>query len=124
MSVLIDTSKWVAHFRRRNEALVEPIERDSAATHPIVPHELACGTPPAPRARTLHDLGLLPSVKHATLSEVMALIEREELYGPRCGLVNMTLVASTLITPGAAMSTQSMRLAELARRFDVAHPTD
>jgi predicted nucleic acid-binding protein len=45
MSVLIDTSVWVGHFRDCNEALVDLIELDLALTHPMVLVELACGTP-------------------------------------------------------------------------------
>ena len=61
MNVLIDTSVWVAHFRCRSDALVELMVLDLALTHPMVIGELACGTPPAPRGRTLHDIGLLRS---------------------------------------------------------------
>ena len=49
----------------------------------------------------------------------MAFIEREKLYGLGCGLVDMLLLASTLITPGAALWTLDKRLAELAGRFGV-----
>lgn len=119
--VLLDTSVWVDHFRRRNDRLISLIERDMAATHPMVLVELACGTPLAPRARTLHDLGLLPSVHQASLSEVMEFIERERLYGLGCGLVDMALMASTLITPGARLWTRDKRLAALAERFMAAY---
>ena len=117
----MDTSVWVDHFRTRNEALARLIERDSAATHPMVLVELACGTPPAPRDRTLHDLGLLPRVHQATLNEVMELIERKRLWGLGCGLVDMVLLASTLITPGTFLWTHDKRLADLARRFTIEH---
>lgn len=121
MRVLIDTSVWMDHFRSRNGRLIELIERDLVATHPMVLVELACGTPPAPRARTLHDLGLLPSVSQATFSEIAELIERERLYGVGCGLVDMALLASTLISPGALLWTRDKRLCALAERFQVAH---
>jgi len=121
MSVLIDTSVWVDHFRRGNDGLVALIEQDRALTHPMVIGELACGTPPAPREQTLGYLGLLPACKQASLREVMAFIEREKLYGLGCGLVDMTLLASTLITPGAELWTLDRRLADLAERFAVAH---
>ena len=101
--------------------MIELIERDLVATHPMVLVELACGTPPAPRARTLHDLGLLPSVSQATFSEIAELIERERLYGVGCGLVDMALLASTLISPGALLWTRDKRLCALAERFQVAH---
>jgi hypothetical protein len=59
--VLIDTSVWVAHFRQCNAELVRLLALDGALMHPLVQAELACGTPPEPRARTLADLGLLAS---------------------------------------------------------------
>ncbi len=121
MSVLIDTSVWVAHFRRRNEALVELVEGDRALNHPMVVVELACGTPPSPRTQTLGSIGLLRSCNQATLQEVRDFIERERLYGLGCGLVDMTLLASTLTTPGARLWTMDKRLAETAQRFGAAY---
>ena len=119
MNVLIDTSVWVDHFRNRNDALIGLIETDLALTHPMVLVELACGTPPAPRSRTLNDIGLLQLASKASLDEVMEFIEREKLYGLGCGLVDMVLLASTLITPDAKLWTLDKRLAGLAERFEV-----
>lgn len=121
MSVLIDTSIWVEHFRRGNPALMALILRDEGLTHPMILGELACGTPPAPRTQTLGDIGLLQSVRQASWDEVRALIEQEQLYGLGCGLVDVTLLASTLITPGARLWTRDRRLGELAQRFGVAY---
>jgi hypothetical protein len=120
VSVLIDTSVWVDHFRNRNKALIDLIEMDLALTHPMVLVELACGTPPAPRTRTLSDIGLLLPAKQASLGEVMDFIEGEALSGLGCGLVDMVLLASTLITPGAELWTLDKHLANLAERFGVA----
>ena len=53
----------------------------------------------------------------------MNFIEREKLYGLGCGWVDMTLLASALITPGTLLWTQDKRLAALAERFEVAHQT-
>ena len=89
MSVLIDTSVWVDHFRNRNGALVDLLETDLALTHPMVLVELACGTPPSPRTQTLNDISLLRPCNQASLQEVMEFIEREKLYGRGCGLVDM-----------------------------------
>lgn len=121
MSVLIDTSVWVDHFRRRSDALVEVLLQDQALTHPMVLAELACGTPPAPRERTLAEIGLLQPARQASLSEVMDFVGREKVYGLGCGLVDMVLLASTLITPTARLWTLDKRLAELAERFGVAY---
>jgi predicted nucleic acid-binding protein len=119
--VLIDTSVWIEHFRQRSEALIDLLEGDVALTHPMVCAELACGTPPAPRAQTLHDLELLRPTQQASLREVVDFIEREKLYGLGCGLVDMVLLASTLITPGAELWTLDKRLAALSERFGVMH---
>ncbi|KON81253.1 type II toxin-antitoxin system VapC family toxin [Azoarcus sp. PA01] len=119
--VLVDTSVWVDHFRQRNDVLVDLLDLDLALTHPMVLVELACGTPPAPRARTLGDIGLLQQTQQASLREVMDFIEREKLYGLGCGLVDMVLLASTLITPGAELWTLDKRLVTLSERFGVMH---
>ncbi|MHB0992471.1 MAG: type II toxin-antitoxin system VapC family toxin [Burkholderiales bacterium] len=119
--VLIDTSVWIDHFRKHNEILVNLLDLGFALAHPMILVELACGTPPAPRVRTLSDLGLLQQTQQASLREVIDFIEREKLYGLGCGLVDMVLLASTLITPGAELWTLDKRLAALSERFGVRH---
>jgi predicted nucleic acid-binding protein len=119
--VLVDTSVWIDHFRNRNEVLENLLNHDLALTHPMVIGEIACGTPPAPRIQTLADLGLLPMIQHVSLHETMAFIEHESMYGMGCGLVDMILLTSTLITPGAKLWTLDKRLAKLAEQFGVAH---
>lgn len=118
--VLIDTSVWVAHFRQRNTELIALLATDQALMHPMVLGELACGTPPE-RTRTLADLGMLQATQQASLREVMAFVDRDQLYGLGCGLVDMSLLASTLLTPGATLWTLDKRLADLAARYKVAH---
>jgi predicted nucleic acid-binding protein len=121
MGVLVDTSVWVDHFRNGNDALVGLIERDLVLVHEMVIVEIACGTPPAPRVDTLRYLGLLQHCKVATLAEVAEFIEQEKLFGLGCGLVDLALLASTLITPGAELWTLDRKLAELAAKFSVVH---
>lgn len=118
--ILIDTSVWVAHFRQRNAALVALLAADQALMHPMVLGELACGAPPE-RARTLSDLALLQATQHASLREIMAFVDREQLHGLGCGLVDMSLLASTLLTPGVTLWTLDNRLADLAARYQVVH---
>jgi predicted nucleic acid-binding protein len=119
--VLVDTSVWVDHFRHTNESLVDLLSVDMAITHPMVVTELACGTPPAPRGRTLADIATLPQSQQASLTEVRELIEREQLFGLGCGLVDLTLLASTMLTAGARLWTLDQRLGRLAERFQVAY---
>jgi len=119
MSVLVDTSVWVQHFRDRNAALVELLTLDLALVHPMVILELACGTPPAPRSQSLGNMEFLRRANQATMNEVLDFVERERLYGLGCGLVDVTLLASTLITPGARLWTLDRRLLDLAKRFGI-----
>ena len=119
MKVIVDTSVWVDHFKKRNDALIALLQLDRALTHPMVLAELACGTPPAPRARTLGDIGLFEAPNQASVPEILQFIEVEQLHGLGCGLVDVALLASTLITPGAQLWTLDKRLAALAERFGV-----
>lgn len=119
--VLVDTSVWIEHFRHRSGALMDLLDSDLVLTHPMVWVELACGTPPAPRAQTMQDIRLLQQTQQASLSEVLDFIEREKLYGLGCGLVDMVLLASTLLTPQAELWTLDKRLAALCERFGVIH---
>lgn len=116
--VLIDTSVWVDHFRRRNTVMVDLLERDEVLTHPLIVGEIACGTPPQ-RTHTLAALGRLRSVQQATADEATAFIERERLFGLGCGLIDLMLLASVMMSPGAVLWTKDKRLAMLAVRFGV-----
>lgn len=121
MNVLVDTSVWVDHFKRGNSILIHLMETDRVLIHPMVLAEIACGTPPAPRQQTLNDLSLLQLSSQASLREVIVFLEREKLYGLGCGLVDLMLLASTLITPGALFWTLDKRLDALAQRFAIAY---
>lgn len=118
--VLVDTSVWVDHFRNRNDALVELLELDLVMTHPLIVGEIACGTPPN-RDQTLTDLDSLQMTQQATVREVLVFIERERLFGLGCGVVDMLLLASTLMTPGVELWTLDKRLCALAERLGVTH---
>jgi hypothetical protein len=76
-AVLADTSVWIAHFREPNPALQTLLSADQVLCHPILLIEIACGTPPAPRERTLSDLRQLRFATVANTDETLALIERE-----------------------------------------------
>lgn len=92
--------------------------------HPLIVGEIACGTPPQ-RNRTLLDLNALQPTRQASVQEVMDFIEHERLFGLGCGLVDLLLLASTLMTPDAELWTLDKRLGALASRFGVMHrPTE
>ena len=118
--VLADTSVWVAHFRGASQVLQSLLAADQVICHPLVVLELACGTPPAPRARTLGDLGQLRQAVTATNDEVLALIEKEQLHDSGCGAVDMALLASVLLTPDSLLWTIDKNLNALAVRMGIA----
>ncbi len=121
MNVLVDTSVWVDHFKYGNNILIRLIEMDIALVHPMVVAELACGTPPEPRIQTLGDIELLRPAHQASITEIRDFIEREKLYGLGCGFVDITLLASTLVTPNTQLWTFDKRLERLADRFKIAY---
>lgn len=118
-AVLADTSVWVAHFRQPDPALAAMAADDVLLTHPLVRGEIACGTPPE-RAATLANLALLATPRLAGFDEVFDFIEREKLYGLSCSWVDITLLASVLLTPGTGLWTLDRRLHTQAERFGVA----
>jgi predicted nucleic acid-binding protein len=118
--VLADTSVWVAHFRKPNRVLQSLLADDQILCHPLIVIEIACGTPPAPRERTLADLGRLRSSIIASTDETLALIEAEQLDNSGCGAIDMSLLASVLLTPEATLWTIDKNLGALARRLKVA----
>ena len=118
--VLADTSVWVAHFRSADPVLQSLVAMDQVLCHPLIVLELACGTPPAPRERTLGDLRKLQQAVIATTDETLALIEREQFHDSGCGAVDMALLASVLLTPDTLLWTMDKKLVALATRLGVA----
>lgn len=118
--VLADTSIWVAHFRKANPGLQFLLQGDQVLCHPLVIVEIACGTPPSPRQRTLADLQALRQPAIARQEEVLTLIEREGIADSGCGAVDAMLLASVLLTPGVRLWTADRPLGALGRRLKVA----
>lgn len=118
--VLVDTSIWVAHFRKANAQLQLLLQNDQALCHPLIIIEVACGTPPAPRQRTLANMQNLRQPTVATSDEILTLIEQEHIADSGCGAVDAALLASTLLNPGTRLWTADRPLSSLARRLHVA----
>jgi len=116
--VLVDTSVWVDHFRRSNESLVDLPSLYMTMIHSMIVTDLACGTPLVPRTRTLADIATLLHARQASLTKVRELIERERLFGLRCGVMDLTLLASTMVMTRARLWTSQWHLRHLTLRFD------
>jgi len=111
--ILVDTSVWVDHLRRGDTALVSLLERSAVVMHPFVLGELACGSL-QDRSAVLGLLRDLPAAEVATDSEVLHCIERHALHGRGIGYVDVHLLASVMLMPGAALWTRDRRLHQVA----------
>jgi hypothetical protein len=120
VNVLVDTSIWVAHFKERDEHLVSLLLGAVVACHPFVVLEMACAAPPQ-RSNIIRMLADLESATVATHDEVLDLIDRHSLYGKGCGLVDLSLLASTLLSPNTQLWTSDTRLAKLAAELGCAY---
>ena len=117
--ILVDTSIWVNHFRQSNLQLVNLLTNDQVLCHPLVILEIACGSPPAPRLKTLEYLEKLQTAKIATVREIMTMIENHKLHDSGCGATDMSLLASTLLTENAKLWTQDKNLETLSKKLGV-----
>ena len=97
MWVLVDTSIWIDHFRKRNEALIALLEQGLVLIHPTIIGELACGNLKK-RNEILEYLKVLPRAQEASHEEVLEMIERRHLYGKGLGWIDMHLLASAAIS--------------------------
>jgi predicted nucleic acid-binding protein len=94
--VLVDTSVWIDHFRRRNATLTGLLEQGHVWTHELVIGELACGNL-GNRAGILGYLAELPRVSVASHEEVLRLLEARRLMGRGLGWIDLHLLASSVI---------------------------
>jgi predicted nucleic acid-binding protein len=91
--MLVDTSVWVNHLRRRNATLVGLLEQAQVWTHAFIIGELACGNL-AQRDKLLSALAALPHAPLASHEEVLAFLETHRLMGRGLGWVDVHLLAS------------------------------
>lgn len=119
--ILVDTSVWIDHLRLGDAILAELLERGRVITHPFVIGELATASL-RQRDVILHALCGLPRAVVAQDQEVLDFIERETLFGSGLGYIDIHLLASVRLTPGALLFTCDRRLHTAATRMSVAAP--
>jgi len=112
--VLVDTSVWIDHFRRRSERLAFLLENGLVACHPFVIGELACGTL-ACREEVLGHLERLPALEPVSHEEALRLVEAHHLAGSGLGWVDVHLLASARVS-GTEFWTADRRLKQAAAR--------
>jgi len=120
VSVLLDTSVWIRHFKTSNLRVVQLLESESVVSHEFVVAEIACVSLKS-REETLGYLKELIALPAVSTQEVMLLIESKRLYSRGIGLVDAHLLASTLIVPDTQIWTADKRLESIAREMGIAY---
>lgn len=96
----------------------ELLDQGQIVIHPFITAELALESS-RDRNTTLALLDLLPQARVPQLGEMRLLIESRRLYGLRIGLIDVHLLASTLITPSTLLWTRDKQLRKVAKRLGI-----
>ena len=117
--VLVDTSRWIEHFRRGEPALADLLSQGRVLMHPFISGELACGTLKN-RAAIFSDLHALPLAILASNAEVLLFIEDRRLWGRGLGWVDMHLLTSAVLS-NCRFWTLDTRLAKAASELELGY---
>ncbi len=89
------------------------LEADAVVCHPYIVAEVACGTPPGRKA-IISLLAELESMPMATQNELLALLDARKLYGRGLGFVDLSLLASVLISEMTVIWTSDKKFEQIA----------
>ena len=112
--ILVDTSVWIDHLRRRNARLVARLEQNDVVMHPFAVGEIACGNL-ANREIILQLLHQLPLATLADVDEILGYLSSRRLYGKGIGYIDVHLLASATID-GTQLWTRDRRLGVIAHK--------
>jgi predicted nucleic acid-binding protein len=115
--VLIDTSIWIDHFRKKDQTLLDLANADEVAMHPAIIGELALGNLHN-REVILRYLRNLAETPVAHDHEVLHLIEAHDLCGKGIGWVDAHLLASAKLG-SLVLWTRDRKLAQVAKAIGV-----
>ena len=116
--ILADTSVWVDHLRKGDEALAHELGNTMVLSHPFVVGELALGNL-SNRVEILSLLNTLPKARTASDAEVLHLVESRQLMGRGIGLVDGHLLASVLLSQSTKLWTRDKKLRSVAAELDL-----
>ncbi|CAB3724635.1 type II toxin-antitoxin system VapC family toxin [Achromobacter kerstersii] len=112
--ILVDTSIWVDHLGAAREPRLEQLlNNEYVLMHPFIVGELALGSL-GKRDMVLGAMTLLPQAVRASHDEAIHFLHAERLFGKGIGYVDLHLLASTRLTPGASLWTKDKRLRSVA----------
>lgn len=95
--ILADTSVWISHLRYGNTKLEQLLNDGEVVCHPFIIGELACGNIKN-RREILSLLSALPMVELVDDKEILLFIEKKNLMGKGLGLIDVHLLAATLLS--------------------------
>jgi predicted nucleic acid-binding protein len=113
--ILVDTSVWIDHLRRRERRLLSLLESGTVLTHPLVIEEIACGHL-RDRIEIIALLHALPSAPVVTHTEILGLISNKTLFGVGLGAIDVHLMASAMLG-GATIWSKDKALSREASRL-------
>jgi predicted nucleic acid-binding protein len=116
--VLVDTSVWIDHFRRKSRQLTVLLDGEGVVLHPFILGELACGNLKN-RKELIELLHALPFITKADDDEALFFIERHKLMGRGVGLIDMHLLASCKLN-SCLLWTRDKRLKAIAEEMKIA----
>ena len=111
--ILVDTSIWIDHGRRRHEPAWPPGSTEGLVLgHPFVQGELACGQMPR-RAEVLALFDQLPPATVVPHRELLQFVDRHRLMGQGLGWIDLHLLG---VRPGQPRDARDARRAAGAGR--------
>jgi predicted nucleic acid-binding protein len=116
--ILVVTSIWIDHGRRRDARLAAWLTEGLVLGHPFVQGELACGKMPR-RADVLALFEQLPAATLVEHRELLQFVDRHRLMGQGLGWIDLHLLASALASR-ATLATRDRRLARAAQALGAA----
>ncbi|GAB2680597.1 type II toxin-antitoxin system VapC family toxin [Aliiglaciecola aliphaticivorans] len=111
--VLVDSSVWIDHLRRKDDVLSQLLINGQVCIHPMIIGELACGHL-RNRVSIIKLWQNLPHANHATHQEALHCLEKHSLFGKGVGFIDLHLLASTLLSNNTFLWTNDRRLKKLA----------
>jgi predicted nucleic acid-binding protein len=112
--ILVDTSIWIDHFHAPEPSLVAFLRDNLVGCHRAVIEELALGSIKQ-RDRVLVLLENLERFPILTHGEVMALVDRRQLWGRGLSAADVHLLGSVMLVSGARLWTRDKRLLAACR---------
>jgi predicted nucleic acid-binding protein len=116
--ILVDTSVWIDHLHTASPRLVDLLDRDEVAVHPMVIEELALGSI-KDRGSFLESLNGLRTLTGLSHVEAIELVTTRQLWGRGLSAVDVHLLGSVMVSPGFALWTRDKRLKAVAAELGV-----